>query len=499
LSFTSWPFVLLFFVVLVGLRLLPNRTLRQLLILAASIVFYAYWSVGGLFVLAVPSLVDYWCAIRIEESRSGGARRAWLIASLVANLGLLAYFKYANFFLENVDRLFGGVPARLDVVLPIGISFFVFKTLSYTIDVYRGDLPACRSLWRYAMFVAYFPELIAGPIVRASVFLPQMTRSLRPSWPRAAVGLQLILLGVTKKVFIADRLARLVDSVFEFPEEYASFTIASAIVAYSIQIYCDFSGYSDIAIGVSRIIGFDLPENFRMPYLATSITDFWRRWHITLSTWLRDYLYIPLGGNRKGAARTYVNLLITMFLGGLWHGASWTFVIWGLWHGAGLALHKLWVGRFGQSRGALAGAVGWLATYAFVCVGWVFFRADTFATALVILKRLAGFDAGGVNYVFLPLLLLLPLVVIGHAVGVLVHRQAFAPDARPRRAPPPRWAARLYRGANGRFGVKPHPAAGWYALLPLPGFVGAYVLTLWILVVYLLAPNDTNPFIYFQF
>jgi alginate O-acetyltransferase complex protein AlgI len=495
--FTSWAFALFFLVVLAGLRLLGSRSARQLLILVASAYFYGYWQPWYLLLLATPSVIDYVCAIRIEDSGNDAVRRRWLVFSLVTNLGLLGFFKYANFFVGNVAALVGVSARHLDVLLPIGISFYTFKTLSYTIDVYRRELPACRELWRYAMFVMYFPELVAGPIVRASVFLPQMTRSLRPSWPRTVVGLQVVLLGVTKKVLIADRLALFVDPVFAAPAFYAPLTVASAVVAYSLQIYCDFSGYSDIAIGVSRIIGFDLPENFNMPYLATSVTEFWRRWHITLSSWLRDYLYIPLGGNRRGRLRTYVNLFITMLLGGLWHGASWTFVFWGFLHGLGLAAHKLWMESVPRTRRPFHGVAGWLGTYVFVCVAWVFFRSADFATAVLILRKVTGLAPGGVPFVYAPLFLLLPLVVFAHALGVVVARQDALGGGRV--IPAPAWFARLYARAGCRFAVRPHPAAGAYTLLPMPGFAGAFALTVWVLGLVLFATVDSNPFIYFQF
>src|SRR4051812_5446561 len=286
MSFVSWQFALFFAAVVAGLRLMPTRTSRQMLLLIASAIFYGSGTTWHLLVLAVPAFVDYACAIRIENSDEQAERRRWLVLSLVSNLGLLAYFKYADFFIDNVSSALGIDAAPLDVALPVGISFFVFKTLSYTIDVYRREIPACRSLWRYGMFVSFFPELVAGPIVRGSVFLPQMERDLELRWQRIAVGLQIILLGLSKKLLVADRLAAFVDPVFAMPGAFSQGTVLSAVVAYSLQIYCDFSGYSDMAIGIARIIGFDLPENFDMPYVATSITDFWRRWHMTLSQWL---------------------------------------------------------------------------------------------------------------------------------------------------------------------------------------------------------------------
>jgi len=497
--FTSWAFFRFFLVVLAGLTLAPSRAYRQLVILVASAYFYAYWKPGYLLLLAAPSLIDYVCAIRIEDTDNAMVRRRWLVVSLVTNLGLLAYFKYTNFFIGSVSALLGVQPRHLDITLPVGISFFTFKTLSYTIDVYRREIKTCRSLWQYAMFVAYFPELVAGPIVRASVFLPQLGRSLTPSWPRTMVGLQVVLLGVTKKLVIADRLSIFADAVFARPNTYSPLTVASAVVAYSLQIYCDFSGYSDIAIGVSKIIGFDLPENFNMPYSATSITEFWHRWHITLSQWLRDYLYIPLGGNRKGKWRSYVNLLATMLLGGLWHGASWTFVFWGLLHGVGLIVHKLWRNKAVDRPSPFHGVVGWLVTYAFVCVTWVFFRAPDFGTAMVIVRKLAGLSSGGTELVYAPLFVLLPVIVLAHVLGKVAAQRARVPGATPRRVSAPGWAERFYAPFNSPFAIKPSKAAGLYVLLPLPGFAGSLVLTMWLVGVFLFAVLNTTPFIYFQF
>ncbi|MDB4906753.1 MAG: rane bound O-acyl transferase family protein [Gemmatimonadetes bacterium] len=487
MSFVSWQFVLFFALVLLGLRIARSRTSRQLLLLVASCIFYASGTPVHLLVLAVPAVVDFICALRIAESDNREVRRRWLVLSVASNLGLLAYFKYADFFVGTIASLSGASVATLGIALPIGISFFTFKTLSYTIDVYRGEIPPCRSWRQYALFVSFFPELVAGPIVRASVFLPQLARELEPSWQRAAVGAQVILLGLTKKLLIADRLALFADPVFATPQGYSAGTIAWAVVAYSLQIYCDFSGYSDMAIGVARIIGFDLPENFNMPYLARSVTEFWRRWHITLSQWLRDYLYIPLGGNRRGRARTYVNLMLTMLLGGLWHGARWNFVLWGLIHGVALAVHKL----VGERRSVTVKAaesrttsvpmtiLSWAATYLTVCLAWIFFRAPTLSNATYMLRKLAGFELGGAVWHFLPLFELLPLVILAHVAGVMIARNA----ARP----------------SDALVVRPSAISGPYAVLPRAGFVSAFVLTVWIGVLFLFAPLHTSPFIYFQF
>ena len=495
--FTSWNFALFFIAVFVGLNLLRTRIQRQILILIASIIFYAYWKPLYILVLAAPCLIDYWIALRVDASE-GKRRKLWLTVSVVCNLGLLAYFKYANFFLKNIQVLTGQHIRHLNIILPIGISFFTFKTLSYTIDVYRKTIPACRSFLQYAMFISYFPELIAGPIVRASIFLPQLVRDLKPTWKRTWIGLQMILLGLTKKLVIADQFALFVDPVFEHPVDFSPLTVFFAVIAYSIQIYCDFSGYSDMAIGLSHIIGIDLPENFNMPYLARSITEFWRRWHITLSLWLRDYLYIPLGGNRKGRVRTYLNLLLTMLLGGLWHGASWAFVFWGLWHGIGLAAHKFWTestkGRFQP----LHGVGGWLLTYGFVCIGWIFFRSHDFGSCFIILQKIMGLYPGGVVWLYSPFFLLLPLVVLGHVFGILVARQS-AKNSNPVEVPAPEWLKRIYQNAQSGFAIRPSPVAGLYLLLPLPGFVGGFVVTAWLFLLFTFAAVRTNPFIYFQF
>ncbi len=492
--FTSWIFLVFITVFLVAFRFCPNRTSRQALILVASLVFYAWWSPVFLLLLATPSIIDYICASRIDASDDPRHRKRILLVSLVTNLGLLAYFKYTNFFLDTIYGL-AGVPHRaLDITLPVGISFFTFKALSYTIDVYRKEIPVCHSWWRFAMFITYFPELVAGPIVRASVFLPQLSRNLKFSWTRLMLGLQICLVGVTKKLFIADRLAIFVDPVFADPQSYSPFTIASAIVAYSLQIYCDFSGYSDIAIGVSRVIGYDLPENFNMPYVATSLSDFWKRWHITLSQWLRDYLYIPLGGNRKGPHRTYFNLMATMLLGGLWHGANWTFVIWGCLHGLGLAVSHAYPGKTWNTWPRLQVVVNWLLTYCYVCLCWVFFRAESFTDAMTILRKLALLDQTGMVVHYSPLYLLLPIVIVGHMLGLLAARQY---RLNPYRALAASWLKWLY--GQQRFAVKPHSFAGIFIILPPQPFLNTVLVTIWVLMLVLLSPTETSPFIYFQF
>jgi alginate O-acetyltransferase complex protein AlgI len=479
MSFVSYQFVVFFAAVLVGLATMPTQPARLALLLVANVVFYGAGTPRFLLVLAIPSLVDYACAVRMEDAAEPQARRQWLVLSIVVNLGVLVYFKYANFFIDTVASVLHVRTAPLDIVLPVGISFFTFKTMSYTIDVYRGRLRACRSWWRYAMFVSFFPELVAGPIVRASVLLPQMERPIRLDWHRTVSGMRIILLGVTKKMLIADRLSMYVDLVFAKPALYSPSAVLTAVISYSIQIYCDFSGYSDMAVGVARIIGFDLPANFAMPYLSRSITEFWRRWHITLSEWLRDYLYIPLGGNRRGRARTYANLMVTMFLGGLWHGANWTFVVWGLLHGVGLAAHKFWLERTSKaggprSDGPAARVVGWLATMTFVSVCWIFFRSPNFDVAWTVLRKLAGLAPGGITWTYLPAYLFVLVLAAAHVVGV-------------------------FHGDRPQKADDTHTGVPAYATARLPLYLSAFLATAWLLILYLFIPLHRSPFIYFQF
>jgi alginate O-acetyltransferase complex protein AlgI len=354
--------------------------------------------------------------------------------------------------------------------------------MSYVVDIYRGTMSACRSLWRFSIFVMFFPEFVAGPIVRASVFLPQLDRRLQLSWARAPGAIAVILIGLTKKVLIADRLAVFVDPVFAQPDAFSGITVLSAVVAYSIQIYADFSGYTDMAIGIARLIGFDLPENFNMPYIATSITDFWRRWHITLSEWLRDYLYIPLGGNRHGAQRTLASLFITMVLGGLWHGAAWNFVLWGALHGIALAVHKRWLklkSSLPRPPASIATPTSWLTTYAFVCLTWIFFRAPTLDIAMTILAQIVSAASSGVVWFFLPLWLLLILIVCGHVVGTRAARQPGL--------------------AHTETGIPSDRSQWLHRLVPSSPFVRAFALMSWLILLFLLAPVRRSPFIYFQF
>jgi D-alanyl-lipoteichoic acid acyltransferase DltB (MBOAT superfamily) len=375
-------------------------------LLAASYLFYMTWNVPCVLLIMASSLMDYTAGRLMGVAQDQRVRRVFLICSVCLNLGLLSYFKYRNFFADNIWTglsVFGfhPQPIHFAVFLPVGISFFTFQSMTYTIDVYRRKLAPCRSLRDFMLYVAFFPQLISGPIVRAVDFLPQLAARRRATWKEIEGGLFLFLLGAVKKTVISDGVAPYVDLIFADPGRFDALSLFFGVLGYAVQIYCDFSGYSDMAIGCARILGFHFPENFMMPYASRNITEFWRRWHITLSSWLRDYLYIPLGGNRKGVVRTYINILLTMLLGGLWHGARWNFVIWGGLLGLGLVVHKLWMssplaGRFAARRflAPFANTFSHLLTLTLVCGCWIFFRAQTFTAAAQILKGILTLKHG---------------------------------------------------------------------------------------------------------
>jgi D-alanyl-lipoteichoic acid acyltransferase DltB (MBOAT superfamily) len=357
------------------------RRAQNALLLVASYVFYGAWDWRFLGLIALSTVVDYACGRGIERSGDAGRRRL-LVVSVATNLGILATFKYFDFFAASLQGLAGSLgfgldAVTLDVVLPVGISFYTFQTLSYTIDVYRGRLPAARDPLDFALFVAFFPQLVAGPIERAGRLLPQLARPRRFSAERLHSGLTLMTWGFFKKVVVADNAGRIADTVFGHAEAFQGLDLVLGVLAFSVQIYGDFSGYSDIARGTAKLLGFDLSVNFRLPYFSRSPREFWRRWHVSLSQWLRDYLFVPLGGSRGGRWQTARNLAITMLLGGLWHGAAWTFVAWGAYHAALLVLFRAIPDRSGPSQPLVAAAEG-LGTFALVCVGWAIFRAESF-------------------------------------------------------------------------------------------------------------------------
>jgi D-alanyl-lipoteichoic acid acyltransferase DltB (MBOAT superfamily) len=399
--FNSLEF-LLFFPAVLALYAVAPRTIRWLVLLVASYAFYMAWRPEFILLIVASTIVDYIAGHRIAATEERGTRRLWLCVSLAVNLGLLFTFKYAGFVTGELNDLFEllGVSARVpetDLPLPVGISFYTFQTLSYTIDIFYRRGKVERHLGIFALYVAYFPQLVAGPIERSTSLLPELKKKVDFDWERITSGLRLALWGMFKKVVIADRLAVTVNLVYGAPGEYSGGTLALATVFFAFQIYCDFSGYSDIAIGISRVLGVRLMTNFERPYLAASIRDFWRRWHISLSTWFRDYLYIPLGGNRVRRARWMVVVMITFVVSGVWHGANWTFVVWGAIHGALLVVEGAFRKRSAAVEGEPkhAGTIGRLAgtayTLAVVLLAWVFFRAENVTEAWQIVQRIVTF------------------------------------------------------------------------------------------------------------
>jgi D-alanyl-lipoteichoic acid acyltransferase DltB (MBOAT superfamily) len=388
--FNSLEFVAFLVLVVVAYHLLGHR-LQNRLLLAASYWFYGSWDWRFLGLIALSTVVDYTVARRLDRTEAPRVRKRWVTLSVATNLGILGAFKYFDFFAESFAALLGtlGVEAgwtTLNVVLPVGISFYTFQTMGYTIDVYRRELRAQHDFLDFALYVAFFPQLVAGPIERARRFAPQIASPRTPSLDAFTRGCFLILFGLMKKTAIADGLAGVIDPVFAQPASFTRVDVLLATYCFALQIYCDFSGYTDVARGVAKLLGFDLTHNFELPYFARNPQDFWRRWHISLSTWLRDYLYIPLGGNRVSALRTRMNLMITMTLGGLWHGAAWNFVLWGAFHGAILVVHRVGFGTWrGDTGGRWSSALRIVLFFQVVCFGWLIFRADSWGaiTALV--------------------------------------------------------------------------------------------------------------------
>ena len=392
--FNSWQFLIFLIIVLALDSVLQSKpTPRKWMLLIASYIFYGAWNWMYLALIMSSTLIDFEIGKRMPRSLSP---RRLLVFSVITNLGILAFFKYTNFLVEVFNSGLAAANANFhvsafDIVLPVGISFFTFQALSYTIDVYRKEIAPRQSILDYALFIAFFPQLVAGPIVRAVEFFKELDVPKPPSMREINLGLVLIVLGLVKKMAIADSLSVVVDPVFNAPGAATSIDSLLAVYAYALQIYCDFSGYTDTAIGCALLFGFRFPDNFNYPYIATSFQDFWRRWHMTLSRFLRDYLYIALGGNRFGPTRTQVNLMLTMVLGGLWHGASWTFVFWGFLHGSFLVLErgaqKLFP-RFYASTNPLVLFTRWAIVFHSICFAWIFFRAKNFSDAVLVIKNI---------------------------------------------------------------------------------------------------------------
>jgi alginate O-acetyltransferase complex protein AlgI len=465
--FVEGRFFLFFGFVLLLYWTLRTNNARKWLILTASYFFYGSWDYRFAVMLLVLSTADWYFACKLSHSEDDRFRKMLVMASLAMNLSVLAYFKYFHFFVGSAITLVNRLGGHLDqptlkIILPVGVSFFTFQSLSYTIDVYRRDIPPVRSLRDYLMFAAFFPQLVAGPIVRPSYFVPQMQSPRVVTLHDVQTALYLFLLGFLKKSCIADNISPYVDRVFADPATYSHVATVSAVWLYATQIFCDFSGYSDMAIAVAALLGYKLVPNFDAPYLAVSIQDFWRRWHISLSSWIRDYIYISLGGSRGGRWKTYRNLVLTMLAGGLWHGAAWTFVAWGGAHGGGQVIHQEFKRRLAVREGRrLWELLSWFLTLNFICICWILFRSGTFAQAWMITRHYLLLGKSGTGSLPVFLLLLPPALLFVQ------------------------WIMRQMRVEQ------------CLTQIPLMGFSLLYGAA-WAFVVAML-PLGNRPFIYFQF
>lgn len=471
--FNSGIFLWIFAGFILMYTLLKRKDTARILFVTAFSYYFYYKSSGTyFFLLAVVTVSDFLIARQMERTAHTMSRKALVFLSLFINLGLLCYFKYTNFFGDIWASLTGSNFNALDIFLPVGISFFTFQSLSYTIDVYRKEISPLTRLLDYAFYVSFFPQLVAGPIVRARDFIPQIRQPLLVTQEMFGRGVFFIVCGLFKKAIISDYISiNFVERIFDNPTLYSGLENLMGVYGYALQIYCDFSGYSDMAIGIALLLGFHFNINFNSPYKSASITEFWRRWHISLSTWLRDYLYISLGGNRKGKFRQYLNLIITMLLGGLWHGASWNFVAWGSFHGIALALHKAWMAIIGRKKEVethgFRRLLGVLITFHFVCFSWIFFRNSSFENSIAMLEQI--FTA------FHPQLFVQLIegywgVFMLMALGFLLH---FAPD---------KWERACCNG-----------------VIRLPFLGQALLMLLLIYFVIQMKSSEIQPFIYFQF
>lgn len=475
MPFNTITFAVFFGVLVMLLAFIRADRSQKWLYFLASCVFYMWWNPAFILLILFSTVVDYYLGERIAGTEDRTRAKRYLIASVVINLGVLAFFKYAGFLSENLlllARWLGYSPSwtELNVLLPVGISFYTFQTMSYSIDLYRGNIKPSRNLLDFAVFVSFFPQLVAGPIVRAADFLPQLDRPRKLDFSRP--HLLLILKGLFKKAVIADNLGTFVATIYDSPEAYPSVIIWLATLCFAVQIYCDFSGYTDIAIGVAAMIGFTFPDNFNRPYFAATPSDFWRRWHISLSSWLRDYLYISLGGNRGGSWLTYRNLMLTMLLGGLWHGASWNFVLWGFLHGLILVVFRI----FRLDKFVFSPTAGWLRKWTFVLLmqifvlfTWIAFRQTDPERMLITMRKFLFFDFNfAIQSIGLGNLAFFSTVLILFAF----------------------WAGHLYAFFRG--GIEQRWAHRTpLTLVPLLTLTGAAMYFFW--------PSTEAPFIYFQF
>ncbi|MFY7732847.1 MAG: MBOAT family O-acyltransferase [Bacteroidia bacterium] len=419
-------FFLFLFTGFMAVYALLHKTHRAKITFVTLFSLYFYYKSSGIYflILIASTVVDYTLANFIYNGKNAAQKKFWLVVSLVVNLGLLGYFKYTNFILSVFYNLANNEFEPLDIFLPVGVSFFTFQSLSYTLDIYRGTLKPVKNIFDYAFFVSFFPQLVAGPIVRAHDFIPQLYKPTFVSKEMFGRALFLICCGLFKKAVISDYISvNFIDRIFDNPTLYSGFENLIGVYAYALQIYCDFSGYSDMAIGIALLLGFEFCLNFDSPYQSKSITEFWRKWHMSLSSWLRDYLYISLGGNRGGKLRTYMNLFITMLLGGLWHGASFNFIFWGAMHGTGLAAHKYYLEIKNKATNVFTKFfdnvwVSTIITFHFVCFCWIFFRAPNFDIAKQLLNQIFNQFNGSIAYTFITSYHKIVLVIL---LGYALH------------------------------------------------------------------------------
>ncbi len=471
--FPTVEFGIFFAIVFIVSWLLRNKqTSRKLFLVAASYFFYGFWDWRFMLLLFGCSIGNYIFGLGLGSADKDHSRKIIVGFAVGWNLTILGFFKYYGFFTTSLVNLFTKIGFHfhiplLEIILPVGISFFTFQAMSYVIDVYRKEIPPSKSALNILLYISFFPQLVAGPIVRAKDFIPQLLKKTKVDQIRAGRAFVLIIAGLFKKVIIANYIAtELVDPVFEDPIVFSSFEVLLAVYGYAVQIYCDFSAYSEIAIGIAALLGYYFPDNFNFPYRAQTIQDFWRRWHISLSSWLRDYLYIPLGGSKKGKWKTYRNLAITMLLGGLWHGAAWNFVFWGGLHGLGLSVERLIMEKFSlknlERNSLWAKIISVFLVFHFVCIGWVFFRARSFSLAIEYFKALGNLSV--------PVTLLTPFVVFLIVIGIGMH---FIPPE------PGQWI-------RDRFSR-------------LPIVLQGIILGVLLVMISAFGPEGVAPFIYFRF
>lgn len=462
MSFASIGFLVFFLIVLCCAAILErhfSESVKQTFLLIASYFFYGVWDWRFCFLLLFVTVVSFFTA---KYSK----KKSVFIAGVVVPLVVLGFFKYFNFFIDSASALIGKEIGALNIILPVGISFYTFQALSYVIDVRKGKLPVENNFIKLALYISFFPQLVAGPIVKASDFLPQLSEKRRVKFENIKWGIQVFVFGLFKKIVIADHISVFVDDVYSKPVAFHWFSIILATISYSIQIYFDFSGYSDMAIGCAKCLGYDFKRNFNLPYISQDVTEFWRRWHISLSTWLREYIYIPLGGNRKGKARQYLNLFLTMLIGGLWHGANWTFVFWGGINGAALCLDKIMPKN---NKSKVLKALKIFCTFIFISFTWIFFRSDSFAIAWEVIRGIFTLQ-NGVLQPFSWSFVALAVLIAGTVAAKVKAKKTHSNDV-----------------------------DGFYPTVDLNTIPGLTIFFIAVGLILGLAFTGENPFVYFQF